>query len=90
VTAYGNDGAEIPAKDREHIFRRGFGKQTVVDGDLAVPRWPIDLPACMREMMKMVKQVETNQLLKTGAAKCPDRCYPSIPSAFLSYWFYVS
>lgn len=37
--------------------------EVVVDGNLVTSRWPMDLPAFMREMMKMVKQVEKNLLI---------------------------
>ena len=34
-----------------------------IDGNLVTSRWPMDLPAFMRELMKMIKQVEKNQLI---------------------------
>ncbi|MCX6687471.1 MAG: DJ-1/PfpI family protein [Methanoregula sp.] len=36
-------------------------KEVVVDGNLVTSRWPMDLPAFMREIMKMMKQVKNNQ-----------------------------
>ncbi|MCZ7380623.1 MAG: DJ-1/PfpI family protein [Candidatus Methanoperedens sp.] len=33
-------------------------KEVVVDGNLVTSRWPMDLPAFMRELMRMVKKVE--------------------------------
>jgi protease I len=33
-------------------------KEVVVDGNLVTSRWPMDLPAFMREVMRMVKLVE--------------------------------
>ena len=33
-------------------------KEVVVDGNLVTSRWPMDLPAFMRELMKLIKQVE--------------------------------
>jgi protease I len=33
-------------------------KEVVVDGNLVTSRWPMDLPAFTREMMKQVAKVE--------------------------------
>jgi protease I len=35
-------------------------KEVVVDGNLVTSRWPMDLPAFMLEMMKMVKKFENS------------------------------
>ena len=60
LTSFWHDG--VP----EEIIKAGGiweDKEVVVDGNLVTSRYPIDLPAFMREMMKMVKLVEKNQLL---------------------------
>jgi len=58
LTSYWHDG--VP----EEIIEAGGiweDKEVVVDGNLVTSRWPMDLPAFMREMMKMVDKVENSQ-----------------------------
>ena len=55
LTSYWHDG--VP----EEIRRAGGiweDKEVVVDGNLVTSRWPMDLPAFMREVVKMVDRVE--------------------------------
>lgn len=61
LTSYWHDG--VP----EEITKAGGiweDEDVVVDGNLVTSRWPMDLPAFMREVVKMVNQVEQSQ---TGA-----------------------
>ncbi len=61
LTSFWHDGVPEEIKKAGGIWE---DTDVVVDGNLVTSRWPMDLPAFMREMMKMVKQVEKNQLLK--------------------------
>ena len=58
LTGYWYDG--VP----EEIMAAGGlyeDKEVVVDGNLVSSRWPADLPAFMRETMKMIKRVQKNK-----------------------------
>jgi len=55
LTSFWHDGVPEDIKKAGGIWE---DKEVVVDGNLVTSRWPMDLPAFMREMMKMVKQVE--------------------------------
>lgn len=55
-TSFWYDGVPEEIKEAGGIWE---DKDVVVDGNLITSRWPMDLPAFMREVMRMVKQVET-------------------------------
>ncbi len=55
LTSYWHDGVPEEIKKAGGIWE---DKEVVVDGNLITSRWPMDLPAFMREVMKMVGQVE--------------------------------
>lgn len=52
LTSYWHDGVPESVKKAGGIWE---DKEVVVDGNLVTSRWPADLPAFMREVMKMVK-----------------------------------
>lgn len=52
LTSYWHDGVPESVKKAHGIWE---DKEVVVDGNLVTSRWPADLPAFMREVMKMVK-----------------------------------
>jgi protease I len=49
------DGVPEEIKEAGGIWE---DKEVVVDGNLVTSNWPMDLPAFMREVMRMVKMVE--------------------------------
>jgi protease I len=55
LTSFWHDGVpeEIKAAGGTWV-----DKEVVVDGNLVTSRWPMDLPAFMRELMKMVRNVD--------------------------------
>ncbi len=55
LTGYWYDGVpeEIKAAGGHYV-----DKEVVVDGNLVTSRWPADLPAFMRETMKMIKRYQ--------------------------------
>ena len=53
LTSYWHDGVPEDIKAAGGIWE---DKEVVVDGNLVTSRWPADLPAFMREMMKLIKQ----------------------------------
>jgi protease I len=55
LTSFWHDGVPDDIKKAGGIWE---DKEVVVDGNLVTSRWPLDLPAFMREMMKMVENVE--------------------------------
>jgi protease I len=55
LTSFWHDGVPEEIKKAGGIWE---DKEVVVDGNLVTSRWPMDLPAFMRELMKMIKQVE--------------------------------
>jgi protease I len=55
LTSYWHDGVPEEIKKAGGIWE---DKEVVVDGNLITSRWPMDLPAFMRELMKMIKKVE--------------------------------
>lgn len=57
LTSFWHDGVPDEIKKAGGIWE---DKEVVVDGNLVTSRWPMDLPAFMREMMKMVTKVEHN------------------------------
>ena len=57
LTSYWHDGVPEEIKKAGGIWE---DREVVVDGNLVTSRWPMDLPAFMREVMRMVKQVENN------------------------------
>jgi protease I len=63
LTSFWHDGVPEEIKKAGGIWE---DKEVVVDGNLVTSRWPMDLPAFMRELMKMVRQVENNQQVHTG------------------------
>ena len=52
LTSYWHDGVPESVKKAGGIWE---DKEVVVDGNLVTSRWPADLPAFMREVMKLVK-----------------------------------
>lgn len=57
LTSFWHDGVPGEIKKAGGIWE---DKEVVVDGNLVTSRWPRDLPAFMREMMKMVAELERN------------------------------
>lgn len=55
LTSYWQDGVPEEIKKAGGIWE---DKDVVVDGNLVTSRWPMDLPAFMREVIKMVKMTE--------------------------------
>ena len=55
LTSYWHDGVPEEIKAAGGIWE---DSDVVVDGNLVTSRWPMDLPAFMREVMKKVRQVE--------------------------------
>lgn len=53
LTSYWHDGVPEEIKAAGGIYE---DKEVVVDGNLVTSRWPMDLPAFMREMMKLVRR----------------------------------
>lgn len=53
LTSYWHDGVPEDIKKAGGIWE---DKEVVVDGNLVTSRWPMDLPAFMREIMKIVKK----------------------------------
>jgi protease I len=58
LTSYWHDGVPEEIEKAGGIWE---DKEVVVDGNLVSSRWPMDLPAFMRELMNLVLQVEKNQ-----------------------------
>lgn len=52
LTSYWHDGVPEDVKGAGGLWE---DKEVVVDGNLVTSRWPADLPAFMREVMKLVK-----------------------------------
>lgn len=52
LTSYWHDGVPEEIKAAGGIYE---DKDVVVDGNLVTSRWPMDLPAFVREMMKLVR-----------------------------------
>lgn len=57
LTSFWHDGVPEDIKKAGGIWE---DKEVVVDGNLVTSRWPMDLPAFMRELMKMINEVEKN------------------------------
>ncbi len=55
LTSFWHDGVPEDVKAAGGIWE---DKEVVVDGNLVTSRWPLDLPAFMREVMKMVERIE--------------------------------
>lgn len=55
LTSYWHDG--VP-EEIEEAGGRWEDNEVVVDGNLVTSRWPMDLPAFMRELMNMVRQAD--------------------------------
>jgi protease I len=53
LTSFWHDGVPEEIKEGGGIWE---DKEVVVDGNLVSSRWPIDLPAFMKEVMKMVNK----------------------------------
>lgn len=53
LTSYWHDGVPEEIKEAGGIWE---DKEVVVDGNLITSRWPMDLPAFMRELMKLVSK----------------------------------
>jgi len=54
LTSFWHDGVPEEIREAGGIWE---DKEVVVDGNLVTSRYPMDLPAFMREVMKMVKKV---------------------------------
>jgi protease I len=54
LTSYWHDGVPEEIKAAGGVYE---DKEVVVDGNLITSRWPPDLPAFMREIMKSVKKI---------------------------------
>lgn len=54
LTSYWEDGVPEEIKKAGGIWQ---DQETVVDGNLVTARWPMDLPAFMRELMRMVEKI---------------------------------
>ena len=63
LTSFWHDGVPEEIKKSGGLWE---DNEVVVDGNLVTSRWPMDLPAFMREMMKMVEKVEHNHERKEG------------------------
>jgi protease I len=61
LTSFWHDGVPEDIKKAGGIWE---DKEVVVDGNLVTSRWPMDLPAFMRELIKMVRQVENSRPVK--------------------------
>ena len=59
LTSYWNDGVPEEIKASGGIFE---DKEVVVDGNLVTSRWPRDLPAFVREMVKFIPKREEKAL----------------------------
>jgi protease I len=57
LTSFWHDGVPEDIKKAGGIWE---DKEVVVDGNLVTSRWPMDLPAFMRELIKMINQIEKN------------------------------
>jgi protease I len=55
LTSYWHDGVPEEISEAGGIWE---DKDVIIDGNLVTSRWPMDLPAFMREVMKVVSQVE--------------------------------
>lgn len=53
LTSYWHDGVPEEIKAAGGIYE---DDEVVVDGNLVTSRWPMDLPAFVREMMKMIRK----------------------------------
>jgi|WetSurMetagenome_2_1015567.scaffolds.fasta_scaffold00839_3 protease I len=58
LTSFWHDGVPDDIRNAGGIWE---DKEVVVDDNLITSRWPMDLPAFMRELMKMVRQVEQDR-----------------------------
>ena len=65
LTGYWYDGVPEEIKTAGGLYE---DKEVVVDGNLVTSRWPADLPAFMRETMKMIRQ-QKNGAVATGAKR---------------------
>jgi protease I len=61
LTSFWHDGVPEDIKKAGGIWE---DKDVVVDGNLVTSRYPMDLPAFMREVMKMIKKVEQESTKK--------------------------
>jgi protease I len=59
LTSYWEDGVPEDIKEAGGIWE---DKEVVVDGNLVTSRWPMDLPAFMRELVKLIEASDTPQL----------------------------
>lgn len=60
LTSFWHDGVPDDIKKAGGIWEDA---EVVVDGNLVTSRYPMDLPAFMREVMKKVRQVEHSQIV---------------------------
>ena len=58
LTSYWRDGVPEEIQGAGGIYRN---EDVVVDGNLVTSRWPPDLPAFMREMMKLIDRVSAGR-----------------------------
>ncbi len=61
LTSYLHDGVPEEIKAAGGIF---INKEVVVDGNLVTSRWPMDLPAFVREMVRLIPKQEEQTLYK--------------------------
>lgn len=57
LTSYWHDGVPEDIKAAGGIWEE---KDVVVDGNLITSRWPMDLPVFMRELTKLMREVESS------------------------------
>jgi len=55
LTSYWHDGVPEEIEEAGGLWE---DNEVVVDGNLVTSRWPMDLPAFMRELMNMVRQAD--------------------------------
>jgi protease I len=60
LTSFWHDGVPADITKAGGIWE---DKEVVIDGNLVTSRWPMDLPAFMKELMKKVRQVEKNRTI---------------------------
>jgi protease I len=63
LTSFWHDGVPEEIRKAGGIWE---DKDVVVDGNLVTSRWPMDLPAFMREVMRMTERVGREQLVGKG------------------------
>jgi len=62
LTSYWGDGVPAEIKDAGGIY---LDKDVVVDGNLVTSRWPMDLPAFMQEVMRMLRKTKHSSITQS-------------------------